>query len=62
METVLVIFSSLCNKIFMLLLKSSFYVVVIATVQLHSTKSELRLCAGSSHAQSMLEICSSENL
>ena len=37
-------------------------VVVITTAQLHSTKSELRLCAGSNPARDALGICNDENL
>ena len=36
--------------------------VVIATVQLPSTKPELRFCTGSNPARGMLEICDGENL
>ena len=38
------------------------YVVVITTTQLHSTKPELRFCAGSNPARGMSEICGSGNL
>ena len=38
------------------------YLVVITTAQLHSTKSELRFCAGSNPACGVSEICDSENL
>ena len=37
-------------------------VVVITTVQLHSTKSEFRLCAGSNPACSVSEIRDDEDL
>ena len=37
-------------------------VVVITTAQLHSTKSELRFCAGSNPACGVLEICDGEYL
>ena len=37
-------------------------VVVITTAQLHSTKSELKFCAGSNLARSMSEIRDGENL
>ena len=37
-------------------------VVVITTVQLHSTKTELRLCAGSNPARVELEIRDDEDL
>ena len=37
-------------------------VVVITAVQLHSTKSELRLCGGSSPARSVSEIRDGEDL
>ena len=37
-------------------------VVVITTAQLHSTKSELRLCAGSKPARGVLEIQDGEDL
>ena len=37
-------------------------VVVITTAQLHSTKPELRFCAGSSPAHVVLKICDSEDL
>ena len=37
-------------------------VVVITTAQLHSTKSELRLCADSSPARDMSEIGDNEDL
>ena len=37
-------------------------VVVITTAQLHSTKSELRFCAGSNPARSGLEIRDGEDL
>ena len=37
-------------------------VVVITTAQLHSTKSELRFCAGSNPARGVSEICDGENL
>ena len=36
-------------------------VVVITTAQLHSTKSELRLCAGSYPARSMSEVRDGED-
>ena len=36
-------------------------VVVITTAQLHSTKSELRFCAGSNPARGVSEICDGEN-
>ena len=36
-------------------------VVVITTVQLHSTKSELRFCAGSNTACNVSEICDGED-
>ena len=37
-------------------------VVVITTAQLHSTKSELRFCAGSDPAPGVSEICDCEYL
>ena len=37
-------------------------VVVIATVRLHSTKPELRFCAGSNPARGVSEICDGEHL
>ena len=37
-------------------------VVVIVTVKFHSTKSEIRFCAGSNPAASVLGICDGENL
>ena len=37
-------------------------VVVITTAQLHSTKPELRFCAGSYPARGVLEICNGESL
>ena len=37
-------------------------VVVITTAQLHSTKPELRFCAGSNPARDMSEICDGEDL
>ena len=37
-------------------------VVVITTAQLHSTKPELRFCAGSNTASSVLEIRDGEDL
>ena len=37
-------------------------VVVITTVQLHSTKPELRFCAGSNTARGVLEIRDGEDL
>ena len=37
-------------------------VVVISTAQLHLTKSELRLCAGSNPAWGVLEIRNGEDL
>ena len=37
-------------------------VVVIVTVEFHSTKSEIRFCAGSNPAASVLEICDGESL
>ena len=37
-------------------------VVVITTAQLHSTKPELRFCAGSNPARGVLEICDGEDL
>ena len=37
-------------------------VVVITTAQLHSTKSELRFCAGSNLARGVLEIRDGEDL
>ena len=37
-------------------------VVVITTAQLHSTKPELRFCAGSDPARSVSEICDGEDL
>ena len=37
-------------------------VVVISTAQLHSTKPELRFCAGSNLARGVLEICDGQNL
>ena len=37
-------------------------VVVITTAQLHSTKPELRICAGSNHALGGLEIRDGEDL
>ena len=37
-------------------------VVVITTTQLHSTKPELRLCAGSNHARDVSEIRDGEDL
>ena len=37
-------------------------VVVITTAQLHSTKPELRFCAGSNAARGMSEIRDGENL
>ena len=37
-------------------------VVVITTTQLHSTKSELRFCAGSNPARSVSEIHDGEDL
>ena len=37
-------------------------VVVITTTQLHSTKLELRFCACSNPAHSVLDICNGENL
>ena len=37
-------------------------VVVITTAQLHSTKSELRFCAGSNPARGVSEICDGEDL
>ena len=37
-------------------------VVVITTLQLHSTKPELRFCAGSNPARGGLEICDGEGL
>ena len=37
-------------------------VVVNTTTQLHSTKPELRFCAGSNSAYDMLEICDGEDL
>ena len=37
-------------------------VVVITTAQLHSTKPELRFCAGSNPARGVSEICNGENL
>ena len=36
--------------------------VVISTVQLHSTKPELRFCARSHHARGLLEIRNGEDL
>ena len=36
--------------------------VVVATAQLHSTKSELRFCAGSNPARGVSEIRDGENL
>ena len=36
--------------------------LVITTAQLHSTKSELRFCAGSNPARGVSEICDGENL
>ena len=36
-------------------------IVVITTAQLHSTKSELRFCAGSSTARGVLEIRDGED-
>ena len=40
----------------------SIYIVVITTAQLHSTKHELRFCAGSNPAHGMSEIRDGENL
>ena len=37
-------------------------IVVITTAQLHSTKPELRLCAGSNPARGVLEIRDGEDL
>ena len=37
-------------------------VVVITTAQLHSTKPELRYCAGSNPARGVSEICDGEDL
>ena len=37
-------------------------VVVITTVQLHSTKPELRFCTGSNPAHGLSEICDGEDL
>ena len=37
-------------------------VVVIATAQLHSTKPELRFCAGSNPVRGVSEICDGEDL
>ena len=37
-------------------------VVVITTAQLHSTKPELRLCAGSDPARGVSEICDGDDL
>ena len=37
-------------------------VVVITTAELHSTKSELRFCAGLNPARGVSEICDGENL
>ena len=37
-------------------------VVVITTAQLHSTKPELRLCAGSNSARGVSEICDGKDL
>ena len=37
-------------------------VVVITTAQLHSTKPELRFCAGSNHARGVSEIRDGEDL
>ena len=37
-------------------------VVVITTAQLHSTKPELRFCAGSNPARGVSEICNGEDL
>ena len=37
-------------------------VVVITTAQLHSTKPELRFCAGSNPARGVSEICDGEDL
>ena len=37
-------------------------VVVITTAQLHSTKPELRICAGSTPARDVSEICDGEDL
>ena len=37
-------------------------VVVITTAQLHSTKAELRLCAGSNPACGVSDICDGEDL
>ena len=36
--------------------------VVITTAQLHSTKSELRFCAGSNPARCVSDICDGEKL
>ena len=37
-------------------------VVVITTAQLHSTKPELRFCAGSTPSRGVSEICDGEDL
>ena len=37
-------------------------IVVITTAQLHSTKPELRFCAGSNPARGVSEICNGEDL
>ena len=37
-------------------------VAVIATAQFHSSKSELRFCAGSNPARSVSEICDGKDL
>ena len=41
---------------------SSIYDVVITTAKLHSTKPELRFCAGLNPACGVQEICNDENL
>ena len=48
------------TKAFMLLWRRR--VVVTTTAQLHSTKPELRFCAGSNPACGVLEICDGEDL
>ena len=45
-----------------LMVYSAHGVVVITAAQLHSTKPELRFCAGSNFAPGVSEICDGENL
>ena len=52
-----------CFPLFHLCVRSSYGgVVVITTAQLHSTKTELRFCAGSNPAHGVSEICDGEDL